>query len=60
MHFGRPLIECYSSADSKETQKQIACIYSPKADDINPTVCERVKIGLAGRQIPFVGTDPDH
>ena len=30
-----------------------------KTDDINSKICGRVKIGLAGKQIPFAGTDPD-
>ena len=57
MHFGRPLIKCYTSADQRN--KSPAYIVS-KADDIDSKVCGRVKKGLITKQIPFGGTDPDH
>ena len=45
MHFGRPLIKGYTSADSRN--KSPAYIVS-KTDDIDPKVCGRVKIGQVG------------
>ena len=57
MHFGTPLIKCYTSADSRN--KPPAYIVS-KTDDIYPKVRGRVKIGQVGKQIPFTDTDPDH
>ena len=56
MHFGRPLIKRYTSADSRN--KWLAYIVW-KTNDIHPKVCGRVKIGLFGKRIPFAGTDPD-
>ena len=43
MHFGRPLIKCYKSADLSD--KSPAYIVS-KTDDIDPKVCGMVKIGI--------------
>ena len=57
IHFCRPLIKCYTSADSGD---KLPAYKVSKTDDIDPKVCGRVKIGLVGKQILFAGTNPDH
>ena len=61
-------VKYYVKSWSKELEKstmhfgrQLDCFYIlKKTDNVDPTVCRKVKIGLVGKQIPFPGTDPDH